>query len=497
MPSVLDSFVIEIGLDPSKFTQGQKALYDSLKQSQQQALSVAGTIESSGKRMENFLTGVKREAIGFLALFLGGRGLKEFVSYLTTFDAAVGRSARTLDMSTGELSAWQNIARQTGGTAEGMTGAMQGLTDMIQKFMLTGQGDFLPLLNQLGVSLLDNNGHIKTASQLFLDLIAAVQGMDPARARALLLGLGIPGDVINTMLIGRQKIDELRAAQAELGNVTKEDAEAAQELQTAWAQAEQSATSFGRSILTGLTPALVGALHAMRDLFTWLMAGSKAPSFAGGANDVSGVGYVPGMQGDSASSTGGSGGGGWVTGKWMNFLSGLSYLETSQKGGGNTGSSAEGFFQFLGGTAAKAKRAGIADPRYGSWAAQAQATMAYIKKFYPAAASAIERGDFSSAIGMLRGEWPSLPGGSQPQSKSRYATFAQELEGGGPRPFVNSSGIAAAGGGGATTQSTSKTVNVTVGTVTTQAKDADSLGRQLGPALDRAASAGDFNYGLQ
>ena len=49
-------------------------------------------------------------------------------------------------MSAEELSAWQGVARQTGGSAESMTGALQSLTDQINTLQLTGDaplaGDF-------------------------------------------------------------------------------------------------------------------------------------------------------------------------------------------------------------------------------------------------------------------------------------------------------------------------------------------------------------------
>lgn len=273
MPTVIDSLVVELGLDPSKFSKGQKEALDRFKKLQEEAQKGGKATEDGARRVEAAFTSLKREAVGLIGAFFGGRGIKELVSYLTTFDAAAGRSAKTLNMSTAELSRWHGVAQQTGGTAEGVTGSLQGLTDQVNRFMLTGEGSFLPVFNALGISLFDANKQLKTAGQLFLDLSRAVQGMDPGRARAMLSALGIDGATINALLLGHDALVKLIADQERLGEITKEDAAAAQDLQKAWNEAEKSATSFGRAIVTFLTPALVGALNRTRDVFSELRRG--------------------------------------------------------------------------------------------------------------------------------------------------------------------------------------------------------------------------------
>jgi muramidase (phage lysozyme) len=119
---------------------------------------------------------------------------------------------------------------------------------------------------------------------------------------------------------------------------------------------------------------------------------------------------------------------------WTNWLAGLAWLETSYKDEGNEDSSARGYFQFLACTADNAVSAGLPDPREGNYAEQAEATKAFIGHFHSTAAQAIERGKWDTACHLLRGTWPSLPGGNQPQKVSRYDTWREILAGRGPRP---------------------------------------------------------------
>jgi hypothetical protein len=164
---------------------------------------------------------------------------------------------------------------------------------------------------------------------------------------------------------------------------------------------------------------------------------------------------------------------------WKNFLAGLGYLESDYAGGANRGGgSAKGIFQFTDATARDAVNAGIPDPRVGTYEQQAAATMAFIKKFEPRAAAAIEKGDMAGASAMLRERWPSLPGGRQQQGADRYKRWNDILQGGGPRPPSSN--------------------NVTVGTINVTSSKADpkAVADQIPDAMKRYAMLGGINSGL-
>src|SRR5580700_8805868 len=117
MATVVDSLVIELGLDPSKFTAGQRQALDSMRKFEQEAVRGGKEVEGAGKRIDQFFGTIKRGALGALTAFGIGVGLKEmneFINKITVADANVGRFARTMNISGRELSAWQGVAKQTG-----------------------------------------------------------------------------------------------------------------------------------------------------------------------------------------------------------------------------------------------------------------------------------------------------------------------------------------------------------------------------------------------
>lgn len=299
MPTVIDSLVLELALDTKKFTPAQKDALKALRMFEDQAVKSGKTVESEGKRMDAFFSKLKTQAIGLFAGLMGANGIKDFVSYVTTLDASVGRVSKTMNMSTQEISAWQGVSKQTGGTVEGMTAALQGMNGEMNKVLLGIPTGILPVLNYLQIGLYQTNGQLKTAGQMFFDISKAIEGMDPARARVTLSQLGLPEEVINTLLIGRKSLGALYDEQVRLGIITRKNADQAIELSTAWEQSSQAATSFGRAILNDVSPALKLFLDGIREVFVlarddntlqkvlfllnpFAWAGGKIGKFAGG-----------------------------------------------------------------------------------------------------------------------------------------------------------------------------------------------------------------------
>lgn len=274
MPTVIDSLVLEFGLDPSKFTRGQKDAIGSLKELENRSVATGKTVEAQSAKTARFFSDFKRQVLEIGAVFLGGRGIQEFIGYVTTLDASTGRLSKTLNVSASELSAWQGAAQQVGGSAESINGSLQGLSGEMQRLTLTGQAAFLPLFNRLGISIFNANHQLKTAGDLLLELSTAMEGMDPARAAAMLSMVpGMNQDTINLLLKGRAAVEGYLRAAREAGTTTKESAAAAEEYQEKLRLLEQSATAAGRSIFTILAPALTSTLDGIRKLITAMRTG--------------------------------------------------------------------------------------------------------------------------------------------------------------------------------------------------------------------------------
>jgi hypothetical protein len=274
VPTVIDELVLELNLDPKKLSDNARAGLDHLRRFEEAAHRSGNALEAEGKKTENFFAGLKREALAAATIFLGGRGVKEFFGYVTNLDAATGRLSKTIATNVEEVSAWQGAVKQAGGTAEGASSALAGLSGEMSQFQLTGQSAMLPVLSRLGISLYDANKNLKTSSQLWLELAGAVEGMDPRAATAFLQMIpGANQDMINFALLGRGAMEGYIRAARQAGVTTKESAEAATAYQRQIELLDASATSLGRTLTTKLAPALTGIM----DIWQKTISGSDSP----------------------------------------------------------------------------------------------------------------------------------------------------------------------------------------------------------------------------
>lgn len=267
--STIDTLVLELGLDASSFTQQQKDSLSQFKKTQDEMLAGGKNVEAMGQRIGEGFNTVKRQLLGITALFLGGRGIKEFVSYVTTLDASTGRLSKSLNIGVRDLAAWQSVFEQIGGTKESAGGAIQGITSAMHGALITGQ---IPAFARfIDMFKVDANGvrSLKDAGEVIKDMADYVKGFNPADAAAFISAV-LPGanqDSINLILRGREAIDKYFEAGRKASNMTKESAAESEKYQRSISLLETSMTSLGRTIVIYVAGPLAAAADKLRELF--------------------------------------------------------------------------------------------------------------------------------------------------------------------------------------------------------------------------------------
>lgn len=163
------------------------------------------------------------------------------------------------------LSAWQGAATAAGGSAEDVSSAFSTLSQEAQTASLTGQSKVLPYLRALGINLADANGKAIPMSDVMYRLNRQFSAMDPARATAFGRGMGFSDGFTNFLEMAPDKFHSLIEEQEKYA-ATAADIEAAQKRQTGWRELLIISTSLGRTILTAVTPAIIGLLDQLKEL---------------------------------------------------------------------------------------------------------------------------------------------------------------------------------------------------------------------------------------
>ncbi len=261
MPTVIDRLVLELGLDPSSMSAGQRKALESLRGFETDAIASGRRIESEVKRVGNVLSDFRRTAVGVFGLVFGGGLVKNFIDSVTTLDAATGRLGVSIGMSGREISNFQGMIKQVGGSAESANAIMSGLNGEIVRFALTGQAASTGVLSRLGTGFHDMNGKLKTSYGLFADLASVIESaikrgeMTEREATGFLSMIpGMNQDGINLILKGTAAIRELRKA-AEDAN-TAFDSEKAEQYQKSVTKLSMSWANLAKTIVNVATPAI-------------------------------------------------------------------------------------------------------------------------------------------------------------------------------------------------------------------------------------------------
>ena len=252
--ATIDSLVVKLGLDASDFRQGTKEVGQELDNTRKTTDKTARDISANGKRAAEFFGQLEKAAIKFFAVITVGRGLSDFTRTIIQTGAQLDRMAGYLGTSADRLSRWQGAVRQSGGTAEGLMGTMQGLSGALTELRLTGTTGILPYLQSLGVSLADANGKAKPLEQILLDISDAVKTKIPKGDQYNFMKLlGIDDGTANLLLKNRGEIERLLTAQKAYSDA---DAKAAREAQEKWERVKLNIERTTQELVIKALPAL-------------------------------------------------------------------------------------------------------------------------------------------------------------------------------------------------------------------------------------------------
>lgn len=252
--TVIDSFVVELGLDPTKFTQGQQQAFNAAKRLEDQQLAVAKNVEHGSDRAAQAIGGIRTQALQMLAVFTGGRGLVNFATELTHVNAGLGRLERNIGVSVSTINAWQGAARLFGGDAKQMAQSFQNISDAFAGWKIGVENPLIADLRAIstaGGTVIDVN---KGVEQSFKDLAAnlkAIHDRDPATAGLLGRRVGLDPALHDLLIRGPEAIEKVLEYMRKLGVATNTQTDAFGELEKRISQMGLKAESLGRKLLGG------------------------------------------------------------------------------------------------------------------------------------------------------------------------------------------------------------------------------------------------------
>ncbi|MDE1007002.1 MAG: phage tail tip lysozyme [Paraburkholderia fungorum] len=344
MATVVDALVVTLGLDLSGFKRSKADATKATKTLTAEEKNAAKEIEAANKRAAESFSKVRNEVLALVAIFTAGMGIKNFTESTINSAASLGFMAKNLQMSTQDLSAWQRAAERAGGSAEGITSALQASQQEVAKFKLGQVSDSQQWFLRFGGSvkdLKDGNSYLLARSRI----VAGLFKTDPGRARLVAQQMGIGDGEFNLIKQGPQAILALVAAQEKNSAVTEKQAGQALKLKNEWLDFSDRLKYVGTTILLELMPIFEKWLAKLQAMADWV-ADHKADISAWVDNAVAAAQRFVEWADKAADSVGG----------WKNVLIGLAALKVLSMSSGIL--SLAGAFLKLGGALGGVSTAG-------------------------------------------------------------------------------------------------------------------------------------------
>jgi hypothetical protein len=152
---------------------------------------------------------------------------------VSEFGDHIDKASQKIGMSKKAYQEWDFIMSQNGGNVDNLTGAYRTLRTNIDAFA-KGAKNQVPILKQLGVSIRDNNGNLRSQEDIFNDSVQALQGVTNETQRAMLaqklFGRGYQ-ELAPLLSKGSGSLADLRAEYSKLGlGMSDEDIKRAVEM---------------------------------------------------------------------------------------------------------------------------------------------------------------------------------------------------------------------------------------------------------------------------
>ena len=348
MATVIDSLLIELGLDTSKFDSSSKKSVEELRKFQQQAEKSFKASQKGSKELGDGFDKARNALISLGVSFVGIQGFTSFAKNTTATNAGISRTAELFKMSARELDTWGGVLKSVGGNASDFQSSTQAIKQSLSnmKFGDTSLLENLGKLQALGsdaLGALDINKKeldIYKLADAFKQLSDAGKEQD---AYVIAQAMGINYNYFMILKQGSEAVHKLYDENYKLSGVTAENTKKAEDLQKAWGKVGQAFGGASNQIMDQLYPSLKilaketeSVLVNFVELDKKLHGGlSKAIIGAGTIATLSGVFKLLGVPLKDQIATVAKGGSAVTSGWFMRFMGALglaTYSEELNKG---------------------------------------------------------------------------------------------------------------------------------------------------------------------
>lgn len=267
MATIIDALVVTLKLDKGKFSNDAKKATTESDRLAAAIDDLTAAIKGQGdetkkakKKQDDFTKSVNNgiKAVGaFFTTILVSSGLSKLISEVGRTNDQLYFLSKNLGMSATEIKKWQNMAEMSGGSADGMAASMSNLSKSLWDLVTIGDSSVLPYFNALNVGVVDSGGKLRDLDAILLDVADSLSGMSRPQAYNIAKNMGFDEGTINTLLQGRDAMQEMLDTQRGLVISSEEELEISRQLNKQNAQVRQGWEGLKTLLANYLMPSLL------------------------------------------------------------------------------------------------------------------------------------------------------------------------------------------------------------------------------------------------
>ena len=269
MATLIDAFLVSLGLDTTNFKKGVEEAEEGQKQTRESADKTASHMKEKGPEAGEFFKELIAKAGEFLGVMMSVEALKSFAEgELEAEDAGV-KLARMMDVNVQELQGWQRAVKLEGGSAEDFNASLRRTTSNLALIAIHGPRAQMALRLFAGLGIHEAELKGKNAIQVFEMLSEKMKGMSGGMALGLGMRLGLSEGTIRLLMKGKEGVAELVEEEKRLGTYTEEEGAKAEEFNDTMENAKIQFAMVGKEVLSSVVPALQGFANILIAIGDW------------------------------------------------------------------------------------------------------------------------------------------------------------------------------------------------------------------------------------
>lgn len=270
----VDELVMRIQIELDKFksdaTQAEnidKRLRNALKDTEKTARDagkgfndLGDDVAASNKALEAKLKTVislTGRVIKFFGVLAGSNAVQNFTLNIAKANDQLGFLQQRLGDSARDIKALDTAFNALGGSSGEAANTIRGLNQGIQEMVLMGNDALIPFFGALGVGVVDATGSIRQMDEILLDMADSLSRMDPQQAYALASAMGLDDSTANTLIQGRDAMQEMLDMHKQVYVATEAEIRASRELNRAQAFLSAQWEGLKTMIAGAMIPALL------------------------------------------------------------------------------------------------------------------------------------------------------------------------------------------------------------------------------------------------